>query len=52
MLRIITGLIIGAGIGALTGRFGKCSGGSCPLTSTPLRGAIYGAILGLMFALA
>ncbi len=42
---------IGASLGCLMGYFGKCSSGACPLTSTPLRGALYGAALGLLFAL-
>ena len=50
-MRILSAVIIGAGIGWLMGYYGKCSSGLCPLTSTPLRGAIYGAFLGLMFAI-
>lgn len=49
--RLIFSMMIGAGIGAVTGHFGKCSSGGCPLTSTPLRGASYGAFLGLLFGL-
>lgn len=52
MLRILTGLGVGAGIGALLGYFGQCSSGTCPLTSTWWRGAIYGAVMGLLFSLA
>jgi hypothetical protein len=52
MLRILMGLGIGAGIGALMGYFGQCSSGTCPLTSTWWRGAIYGAVMGLVFSLA
>ncbi|MEW6681100.1 MAG: DUF6132 family protein [bacterium] len=51
IVRIILGIVIGAGIGGLIGYFGKCSSGTCPLTSSPYSGAIYGAILGLIFAL-
>jgi thioredoxin 1 len=36
-------------LGALLGYFGKCSSGTCPLTSTWWRGAIYGALLGGLF---
>ena len=49
--KIFTGLISGALLGALLGYYGKCSAGTCPLTSTPLRGAIYGAVLGLLFSI-
>ena len=48
--RVALGLLIGAGFGSLTGYFGKCSSGTCPLTATPLRGAVYGGVLGLLFA--
>ena len=42
---LILYLLIGGGIGAAIGHFGKCSSGTCPLTSTWWRGAIYGAVL-------
>jgi len=48
IIKIISGVIIGGAIGALLGYFGKCSSGSCPLTATPYRGAIYGAVAGLL----
>ena len=51
MLKIIIGIVIGGAIGAGMGYFGKCSSGGCPLTATPLRGGIYGACMGLMFAM-
>ena len=46
------GMLIGAGIGALLGYFGECSSGTCPLTANPYRGALYGAVMGVVFALA
>ena len=49
MLSLAGSLLIGGGLGAALGYFGKCSSGTCPLTSTWWRGAIYGAVLGLMF---
>jgi thioredoxin 1 len=42
-------LVIGAGIGAALGYFGKCSSGGCPLTATWWRGAIYGAAVAGLF---
>ncbi|MEW6481474.1 MAG: DUF6132 family protein [bacterium] len=51
MGRIILAAIIGAGIGGIIGYFGKCSSGTCPLTSNPFSGAIYGAIMGAIIAL-
>ncbi len=46
-------LIIGAaaGVGALLGYFGQCTSGTCPLTSTWWRGALYGAFLGVILVL-
>lgn len=46
---LIVGL--GAAIGALMGYFGQCSTGSCPLTANPLRGALYGGVIGLLFSM-
>ena len=51
MTHILSPLLIGAALGALMGYFGQCSSGTCPLTSTWWRGAIYGGVLGLLFAL-
>jgi hypothetical protein len=46
-------LIIAGGVclGALMGYFGQCSSGTCPLTSTWWRGALYGGFLALMVVL-
>ena len=49
MLPLILSVLIGGGLGAALGYFGKCSSGACPLTANPWRGAIFGALLGLMF---
>ena len=48
MLRVLTILAIGAGLGALMGYFGKCSSGACPLTANPWRGAGWGLCLALI----
>jgi thioredoxin 1 len=48
--RIFLGVVIGGLIGALLGYFGKCSSGTCPLTANPYRGAIYGAVMGVLLA--
>lgn len=50
IIRIAGGLLIGGGIGALMGYFGSCTSGTCPLTANPFRGALYGAVMGLLFA--
>lgn len=49
-IKILAGLLIGAGIGAVVGYWGQCSTGTCPLTANPFRGAIYGAVLGGIIA--
>lgn len=52
MIRLLTITLLGAGIGALLGSTRSCRTGGCPLTSTPLRGAIYGAVLAGFIGLA
>ena len=49
MLPLIISVLIGGGLGAALGYFGKCSSGACLLTANPWRGAMFGALLGLMF---
>ncbi len=44
-------ILLGTLLGAAFGYFGQCSSGTCPLTSTCWRGAIYGAVLGTIFFL-
>jgi len=51
IIRLLLGIFIGGAIGAVLGYIGKCSSGSCPLTANPFRGAIYGAVVGLLLAL-
>ena len=51
IVKTILGILIGAGIGAVVGHYGKCSSGGCPLTANPFRGAIYGAVMGALFTL-
>ena len=51
IVRLLIGILIGGAVGAVLGYFGKCSTGSCPLTANPFRGAIYGAVMGLLLAL-
>ena len=51
MLRVILPMLIGAGIGAAVGYASQCAGGTCPLMCAWWRGAIYGAVVGLLFGL-
>jgi thioredoxin 1 len=50
LLPVVFALAIGAALGGLLGYYGKCSTGTCPLTSTPKRGALYGLVLAALFA--
>ncbi|MBM3854515.1 MAG: hypothetical protein FJ399_15420 [Verrucomicrobia bacterium] len=51
LLRFTLTVLGGATLGALLGYFGQCTSGTCPLTSTWWRGALYGGCLGLLAAL-
>jgi thioredoxin 1 len=48
-MALILSILVGAGLGGLMGYYGKCASGTCPLTATPGRGAIYGMVLGILF---
>ncbi len=50
VIRLAIGIIIGGALGAAMGYYGKCTSGTCPLTATPWRGAIYGAVMGALFS--
>lgn len=50
LLRFILTILVGAALGAALGYFGQCTSGTCPLTSTWWRGALYGGFLGLLLA--
>lgn len=52
MLALILSVLVGSGLGAALGYFGKCSSGACLLTANPKRGALVGALLGLAYHLA
>ena len=49
ILRLIIGIAVGGALGAVMGYFGQCASGACPLTATPWRGAVYGAVMGALF---
>lgn len=50
VLRYVLPILAGAVLGGLLGYYGSCTSGTCPLTSTWWRGALYGAVLGLLWA--
>ena len=50
-LKVLIGGITGLLAGGVLGHFGKCSSGACPLTANPFRGAMFGLIIGVLFAL-
>ena len=51
VLRLALIVLGGAALGALMGYYGECTSGTCPLTSTWWRGALYGGLLGLLVVL-
>lgn len=51
LLRLALIVLGASALGALMGYFGQCTSGTCPLTSTWWRGALYGGFLGLIIAL-
>ena len=51
VLRFLLTVGAGALLGGLMGYFGQCASGTCPLTSTWWRGALYGGFIGLLLAL-
>ena len=50
--RLILAVVIGGLLGTGLGYWGQCTTGTCPLTATWWRGALYGGFLGLLFGLA
>ena len=50
-LRFLLTILAGVVFGAALGYFGQCTSGTCPLTSTWWRGALYGGFIGFVFAL-
>ena len=49
--RLALGLVIGGGLGFAYQKLIGCRTGTCPLTATPLRAIIYGAVMGTLWAL-
>ena len=49
--RLALGLAAGGGLGFAYQKLVGCRTGTCPLLATPLRAILYGAVLGLLWAL-
>jgi Family of unknown function (DUF6132) len=46
MLKIVLGIIVGAGLGFAIHRMVGCSTGACPIWNSPVYAVLYGAGLG------
>jgi hypothetical protein len=51
ILRFALGIAVGTGLGLLWWKVVGCRTGACPLTATPLRAGLYGAVMGLVWSL-
>lgn len=48
--RLALGLLVGGALGYGWQKLVGCQTGACPLTATPLRGILYGAVMGAIWA--
>jgi hypothetical protein len=48
--RFLLPVLLGAAVGAALGYFGQCTSGTCPLTATWWRGALFGVLFGVIIA--
>jgi hypothetical protein len=51
LLRGALAVLAGAALGLAWWKVVGCRTGACPLTATPLRAGLYGAVVGLVWAL-
>ena len=49
--RVVLGILLGGSLGFVYQKLVGCRTGTCPLTATPLRAILYGAVVGLLFSL-
>lgn len=49
--RVAIGVLVGGGLGFGYQKLVGCRTGTCPLMATPLRGILYGVVIGLVFSL-
>jgi hypothetical protein len=50
ILRLLIGVVIGAGSGFGWHKLAGCSTGTCPLTANPFIATIYGMVVGALIA--
>ena len=50
MTRFLLPVLLGTAVGAALGYFGQCTSGTCPLTATWWRGALFGVLFGVIIA--
>jgi hypothetical protein len=50
IIKLLLGVVFGAVAGFFYYKIVGCPTGACPITKSPMRSAIYGAVLGLMIA--
>jgi len=50
--RLALGIVIGGALGFTYQKVVGCRTGTCPLTATPLRAILYGALMGGLMAMA
>ena len=51
VLRIVIGVLFGAGLGGIVGYMGRCAGGTCPFVCNPVGGILFGGVVGALVML-
>ncbi len=50
-MKILLGILIGGAIGFSVSYFGKCTSGTCPITSNPIISTVLGTMIGTLIAI-